>query len=617
MGIKLKNSLKKYISTLWIIELIILLVLSIINIDAGFKYLTSPNKNDGVSNIDAIFNRPKYYKSMLEHDSEEISQDLYKKTDGLRLLLVPSEDQKETIRNMIYNDSFYSNSGDKEKIPKDVYFIVRNKQTNDIFSNDPFFQGVKKLDVKDLRSVLSKKYEGREVIYDACNNENIYNAGIEEGLMTYSKKIVGQFEEIYYTSAEAYSAYVAHAVKRVIFFFISITINLLLLIKVVYLFVKGKGNVIISGNFVRDILYVFKNAFKYKGPRRTLITSVIIAIIFYIIYLYALAVDGTENNLIVKFFRSYPFKGSFLLVLLPMIGVLYSVKRNIEIGIIGDRIKVINDGNLHEDIKEVGGGEIKSLIQNINKMKDGYNIAVQEALKNEKLKTELITNVSHDLKTPLTSIINYVNILQRDNISEEERKEYLKIVEIKSNKLKVLIEDLFEVSKMNSGKIELQKENIDVVSLVYQVIGEYSSMYEDKNIDFIVESKEDEIIMPLDGVMFSRVIENITVNALKYSLEGTRVYADIEKIENEVIISFKNVANYEMSFDENSIFERFVRADESRNSKVEGSGLGLAITKSIVELHGGETKIKREGDLFKIFVILPLDTEDSKKDMIK
>ena len=238
-----------------------------------------------------------------------------------------------------------------------------------------------------------------------------------------------------------------------------------------------------------------------------MVISIIAGTIFYIVYLYLLAIGGTQNNIVANFFRQYPFKGSFLIIILPMIGIMYSIKRNIEIGMVKDDLKIINDGNFEHTIKEIGGVEIRELIQNINKMKEGYNIAVDEALQNEKLKTELISNVSHDLKTPLTSIINYVNILQDDRISEEERKDYLKILERKSNKLKSLIEDLFEVSKINSGKLQLKKDSIDVVSLIYQVIGEFSSLYEDKGIEFKVDCDEDEIIMELDGIMISRVIE--------------------------------------------------------------------------------------------------------------
>ncbi|MDU1856186.1 MAG: ATP-binding protein, partial [Clostridium baratii] len=151
-------------------------------------------------------------------------------------------------------------------------------------------------------------------------------------------------------------------------------------------------------------------------------------------------------------------------------------------------------------------------------------------------------------------------------------------------------------------------------SLIYQVIGEFSSLYEDKGIEFKVDCDEDEIIMELDGIMISRVIENIVINALKYSLENTRVYANIIKEEDGVLISFKNVANYEMEFNEAEMFERFARGDKSRTSAVEGSGLGLAITKSIVELHEGTTRIKREGDLFKIYVFLPFKTSDSDEE---
>ena len=348
-----------------------------------------------------------------------------------------------------------------------------------------------------------------------------------------------------------------------------------------------------------------------------MIATIILSIIFYIVYLYLLALGGDKNNILVNFFISYPFKGSLLIIALPIAGVMYSIKRNIEIGMVKDDLKIINDGNFEHSVKEIGGIEIRELIYNINKMKEGYNIAVDEALKNEKLKTELISNVSHDLKTPLTSIINYVNILQDSRISDEERADYLKILEQKSNKLKTLIEDLFEVSKINSGRIELHKDKINIVSLIYQVIGEYSSLYEDKCIEFKVECDEDEIIMALDGIMISRVIENIVINSLKYSLEGTRVYVKIIKEDNGVLISFKNVANYEMDFNETEMFERFARGDKSRTSVVEGSGLGLAITKSIVELHDGTTRIKREGDLFKIYVFLPFEEFISENNILE
>lgn len=294
------------------------------------------------------------------------------------------------------------------------------------------------------------------------------------------------------------------------------------------------------------------------------------------------------------------------MIILLFLSMIYGIKKTLDIIVVNDVLRKVNEGNLQEDIKLDGSKAIRQLAHNINLIKAGYKEILEEGVQNEKLKTELISNVSHDLKTPLTSIINYVNILKSEDITDEERIEYLSILEKKSSKLKFLIEDLFEMSKINSGKIKLNRELIDILSLIHQGIGEYSTLYEEKNISFKVTTEEDAIYMNLDGKMMSRALENIIINALKYSLNNTRVYIDIELKDRFVKIAVKNVANYEMDFDEEEIFERFVRGDKSRNSKVEGSGLGLAITKSIVELHGGEINIKTEGDMFKIYLLLPI-----------
>ena len=153
--------------------------------------------------------------------------------------------------------------------------------------------------------------------------------------------------------------------------------------------------------------------------------------------------------------------------------------------------------------------------------------------------------------------------------------------------------------------MKIEKSKLDIISLIYQGVGEYSSLYEEKNIEFKVNSNVEEVFLDLDGKLISRVFENIIANALKYSLPNTRVYVDVIDKENIVEIVFKNIANYEMNFNVEEMFERFVRADKSRNSSVEGSGLGLAISKSIVELHNGSIDIEVEGDMFKIFLLLP------------
>lgn len=361
----------------------------------------------------------------------------------------------------------------------------------------------------------------------------------------------------------------------------------------------------IKGNFVSSLVYIFQYGFKYKKTKRILFTTLIGTLIFYIAYLYLLAVGRYEDNILVRIFTVYPFKGSMILMALPISSILYSIKKTIEIEMVSDRI-MEEEGDKHSyKFSEKNSEEILELMDNIIKLKDRYEVAVEHTLKNERLKTELISNVSHDLRTPLTSIINYVNILGQEGITDEERKEYLLILEQKSKKLKVLIDDLFEMSKINSGKVEVNKEKIDIMSLIHQAIGEYSYLYEDKNIEFNVESFDEEIYMLLDGKMISRAFENIVINGLKYSLENTRIYVKVKNKGNMIEIVFKNVANYFMNFDEDEMFERFARGDNSRNSNVEGSGLGLAITKSIIDLHGGEVKIKRDGDMFKIYIDLP------------
>ena len=263
------------------------------------------------------------------------------------------------------------------------------------------------------------------------------------------------------------------------------------------------------------------------------------------------------------------------------------------------------NGNLDAFIKESGSKEVKELASNINKIKTGFKSSIDEQVKNERLKSELVANVSHDLKTPLTSIINYTDLLGREELTAEERSDYLQILNNKSLRLKALIEDLFEVSKMNSGKVELEKGEVDVVELINQSIGELSYMYDEKKLDFRVNSFDQPIMLNLDGKKMARVFENLISNALKYSLDNTRVYVDIEQREESgVRICFKNISAYEMNFDVDEIFDRFKRGDSSRNSTVEGSGLGLAIAKGIVELHRGKMYIEKDGDMFKVFIDL-------------
>jgi signal transduction histidine kinase len=236
----------------------------------------------------------------------------------------------------------------------------------------------------------------------------------------------------------------------------------------------------------------------------------------------------------------------------------------------------------------------------LNELQEGVRKSLTEQAKSERLKTELITNVSHDLRTPLTSIITYTDLLKNPEITEEERNRYIEILDNKSQRLKTLIEDLFEVSKMSSGNVELKKERINLTQLLQQAVGEHKEDFEKANLELRVVLPDEPIYADVDGQKWWRVIDNLIVNALKYSLSGTRVYVTLKKVGSMAEFSVKNIANYELGDNVEELKERFKRADESRHT--EGSGLGLAIAQSIVELHHGKLEIGVDGDLFKVVV---------------
>ena len=242
-------------------------------------------------------------------------------------------------------------------------------------------------------------------------------------------------------------------------------------------------------------------------------------------------------------------------------------------------------------------GVFEPMGESLKQVQEGFEKAVVEEAKSQNMKSELITNVSHDLKTPLTSIITYVDLLKKENITEEERKSYITTLDQKSQRLKALIEDLFEVSKANSGNVKMNFVDINVASLLRQVRSEMDEEIQKSNLQFRWNLPEEKVILPLDGQRMYRVFENLIRNALKYSMPYSRVYVDLLADEQNVKIIFRNMSANEMNYDPDQLTERFVRGDVSRNS--EGSGLGLAIVKSFVELQNGTFKIEVDGDLFK------------------
>jgi len=263
----------------------------------------------------------------------------------------------------------------------------------------------------------------------------------------------------------------------------------------------------------------------------------------------------------------------------------------------------IVSGNLNYTIVEKGRGDLFKLAHNINNMKASFKKSLENEIKSERLKSELITNVSHDLKTPLTSIINYVDLLKKEGLSKEETQGYIDVLDRKSQRLKILIDDLFEASKMASGAVELNMEKVDVTALLSQALAELHEKINNSSLIFKLKVPKQKVYANLDGKKTWRVFENLINNILKYSQSKTRVYIELVVEDYKIIITMKNISSYEMNFDKEEIFERFIRGDKSRNT--EGSGLGLSISKSILELQGGNLSIEIDGDLFKAKVTVP------------
>jgi signal transduction histidine kinase len=246
-------------------------------------------------------------------------------------------------------------------------------------------------------------------------------------------------------------------------------------------------------------------------------------------------------------------------------------------------------------------GVLKELAIYINDIAGGFSNAIKESLKSERLKTELITNVSHDIKTPLTSIINYVDLLKQENIQNEKAKEYIEVLDNKSQRLKKLIEDLVEASKASSGNIKINKEVLNVKELLNQVTGEFEDKFNSRGLNIISKLPEKTVYIKADSRYLYRVLENIYSNVAKYAEENTRVYIDcILEEENTVTIYVKNISKDELNISADELMQRFVRGDKSRNT--EGSGLGLSIAKSLTELQDGTFNIYLDGDLFKVAI---------------
>ena len=277
----------------------------------------------------------------------------------------------------------------------------------------------------------------------------------------------------------------------------------------------------------------------------------------------------------------------------------------------------VQTDRIHEAIEKLASGETsykvdmskfsgleEELAEGLNRISDGLETALAEQVKSERLKADLITNVSHDIKTPLTSIINYIDLIKREQIDDPTILRYLEVLDQKSQRLKTLTEDLVEASKVSSGNIKLEIADIDIVELVQQTNGEFEEKYELRHLEMVSTLPNEVIVIEADGRRLWRVLENLYNNAFKYAMENTRVYIRIEDLGERVVFSIKNVSASPLNIRPEELTERFVRGDVSRTT--EGSGLGLSIAKDLTELQGGSFQLTIDGDLFKAEVAFPI-----------
>ncbi|MDD3363035.1 MAG: MFS domain-containing histidine kinase [Hespellia sp.] len=304
----------------------------------------------------------------------------------------------------------------------------------------------------------------------------------------------------------------------------------------------------------------------------------------------------------VTYYSVYPI---FLVLFTDIVLTVYLIQKAIIREQIKTGIREISEGNVAYRIntKHFRGDDLQ-VATLVNHIGDGLNAAVGQSIKDERMKTDLITNVSHDIKTPLTSIINYVDLLKRENFSDPKIVGYINILEQKSQRLKTLTEDVVEASKVSSGNITLEMMNINLVEMLNQIEGEFIEKFESRNLTVVMNKPEAPVIIYADGRRLSRILENIYGNAYKYAMEGTRIYADLRFTDGKAEFSLKNVSEQALNISADELTERFIRGDVSRTT--EGSGLGLSIAKSLTELQGGTFELYLDGDLFKVTITFPV-----------
>ena len=324
--------------------------------------------------------------------------------------------------------------------------------------------------------------------------------------------------------------------------------------------------------------------------------------------------NGKRTTKVLVLFGSYLLV-NFLLNQLPGLGGFLQIAFNVTVAVFLLR-ESIQDQKLLDGMRKLQEGDLeyqyelekfdgfrKEFANALNGVHEVFLNSVMESMKNERMQTDLITNVSHDIKTPLTSIINYVDLLKRENIENEKARGYIEVLEQKSYRLKLLTEDLVEASKISSGNIKLECTQIHMQEMLYQASGEFVDKFEARELKLIENIPQEPLYIRADGRRLWRVLENLFNNVAKYAMSNTRVYVDLLDLGHEIKFSIKNISEQRLNIDAKDLTERFIRGDISRST--EGSGLGLSIAKNLTEIQGGNFSVYLDGDLFRVTITFP------------
>lgn len=498
------------------------------------------------------------------------------------------------------NDYFYKiNSKNNVKNLKFAYYASLDDEVfkeieRDVFKDQVFVQiGISVL-IAAILSLLLGIFMNMEKIDDSESLRKVFKLPIELVIILFvifavSSAGISSMNQIY---SNLYIFYFLYLIGLVI---VSLTVNyLVILLKSI--FNKNTENYLLKNSLIYRIFTGAISEFSNIDEENKNINNAKIK--FTLVYF------GICFVLFIVFlFFASLYSSALEGIVIPMIlfgiFIYYILLKNInEVARISRESSEIVKGNYKKNIEKTGG-LYDGIVDNFNNIGENLDLAIEDAVKSERLKTELITNVSHDLKTPLTSIINYSDLLSKDDNTADEVKEYSKIINEKSNKLKVLIEDLFEVSKATSNNIELDRQELDFNSLVQQSIGEWEDKISEKNIEIISNLPEEKLMLNIDGQKFSRVLDNLFSNISKYALENSRVYVDLSE-EGGVKLTIKNISKYPLNISSDELMERFTRGEKSRTTS--GSGLGLSIASSFVRAHGASFDIDIDGDLFKVTI---------------